>query len=58
MADFDAQQAHAHAQAHQNRLDHDQARMDHMEQTIARMGNALNNLQNVQPITPTTSDSL
>ena len=52
MADFDAQQAHAHAQAHQNRPDHDQARMDHLEQTIARMGNALNNLQHVPPPAP------
>ena len=52
MADFDAQQAHAQAQAHQNRLDHDQARMINMEQTIAQMGNALNNLQNVPQPAP------
>ena len=57
-ADFDAQQAHAHAQAHQNRLDHDQARMAHLEQTIAHMGNTLNNLQNVpQPAPPTSVSS-
>ena len=49
MADFDAQQAHAHAQAHQNRQDHDQARMDHIERTIARMGDALNKLQQAPP---------
>ena len=35
MADFDAQQAYAQAQAHQNQLEHDQARMLHMENTIA-----------------------
>ena len=47
MADFDAQQAHAHAQAHQNQFDHDQARIAYLEQTVAHMGNALNNIQNV-----------
>ena len=52
MADFDAQQAHAHAQAHQNRQDHDQARMDHIERTISRMGDALNNLQQAPPPVP------
>ena len=52
MADFDAQQAHAQAQAHQDRFDQNQARMIHMEHTIAQMGNALHNLQNVpQPAT-------
>ena len=53
MADFDAQQAYAQAQAHRNQLEHDKARMLHMENTIAQMGNALHNLQNVpQPAPP------
>ena len=53
MADFDAQQAYAQAQAHQNQFEHDQARILHMENTIAQMGNALHQLQNVpQPAPP------
>ena len=52
MADFDAQQAHAHAQAHQNQLNYAQARIAHLEQTVAHMGNALNNIQNVSPPAP------
>ena len=52
MADFDAQQAHAHAQAHQNQLDHDQARIAYLEQTVAHMGNALNHIQNVPQPAP------
>ena len=52
MADFDVQQAHAQAQAHQTRFEHDQARMMHMENTIAQMSNALHTLQNVPPPVP------
>ena len=53
MADFDAQQAQVHAQAHQNQFDHDQARMAYLEQNVANMANALHQLQNVpQPVPP------
>ena len=52
MADFDAQQAHAYAQAHQNQVDHAQARMAYLEQTVAHMGNALNHIQNVPQPAP------
>ena len=52
MAEFDVQQAHAQAQAHQDRFEQNQARMIHMEHTIAQMGNALHNLQNVPQPAP------
>ena len=52
MAEFDVQQAHAQAQAHQTRFEHDQARMMHMENTIAQMSNALHTLQTVPPPVP------
>ena len=51
MADFDAQQAQVHAQAHQNQFDHDQARIAYLEQNVANMAYALHQLPNVpQPV--------
>ena len=41
MADFDAQQAQVDAQAHQNEVDHAQARIAYLEQSVANMANAL-----------------
>ena len=53
MADFDAQQAQVHAQAHQNLFDHDQARIAYLEQNVANMANALHQIQNVpSPVLP------
>ena len=52
MADFDAQQAHAHAQAHQNQVDHAQARIAYLEQSVANMINALHQIQNVPLLVP------
>ena len=52
MADFDAQQAQVHAQAHQNQFDHDQARIAYLEQNVANMAIALHQLQNVPPPVP------
>ena len=47
MADFDAQQAQQ--QAHQNRFDQDQARIAFLEQNIANISHALQNMQNNIP---------
>ena len=52
MADFDAQQAQAHTQAHQNQFDQDQARIAFLEQSVANMANALHQIQNVPPPVP------
>ena len=52
-ADFDAQQAQVHAQAHQNQFDHDQARIAYLEQNVANMANALHQIENVpSPVLP------
>ena len=49
MADFDAQQAHAQQQAHQNQYDQDQARIAFLEQNVANMSNTLLIMQNRIP---------
>ena len=49
MADFDAQQAHAQQQAHQNQYDQDQARIAFLEQNVANMSNTLLTMQNRIP---------
>ena len=48
MADFDAQQAQQ--QAHQNRFEQDQARIAFLEQNVANISNALQNMQNNIPV--------
>ena len=52
MADFDAQQAQVHAQAHQNQVDHAQARIAYLEQSVANMANALHQIQIDPPPVP------
>ena len=44
MADFDAQQAQAQQQAHQNQYDQDQARIAFLEQNVANISNALQHM--------------
>ena len=45
MADFDAEQAQAQQQAHQNQYDQDQARIAFLERNVANISNALRHMQ-------------